>query len=115
MGFLDSVKAALRGIVNGPGSEAIVYYPLGNLGAPVNIRALVNRSPREVDAGEIYGQTVDLLIANDATVGVTAVAPKKDLVDVVMVEGEAPARARVVELIADGSSPAHWHVVAVRR
>ena len=67
-------------IVNALGGEAIKYLPAG--GAPKTFKAIIERRPTQVQhnhaGAAIPVNTIEVLIPNDATNGVTRVQVRKD-------------------------------------
>lgn len=97
-------------------TEAITYYPGGNLSAGKSIRAVVQRDEPELlalalEEGALTVQ-VELWIATDPTIGVSTVKAGKDLADVVVTEGKAAERVRIVEVL--DQDPGMVHLLGVR-
>jgi hypothetical protein len=97
-------------------TEEITYYPGGDLTAGKTIRAVVDRMEPEVQeyAQDLGSLTVDvnLWIATDATLGISTVQSGKDLADVVVTEGQAAERVRIVDVI--DYDPGMVHLLGVR-
>ena len=76
-------------------AELVTYTPFG--GAPKSIKAVVSRGERDApaDLGGIRLLNATLLIANDATAGVSQ-PTNRDKVSVPLIAGAAAQAARVV-------------------
>jgi hypothetical protein len=97
-------------------TEAITYYPGGDLAAGKSIRAIVQRTEPEIiaytmEAGSLTVD-VELWIVTDAVLGVSTVNAGQDLADIVVTDGKAAERVRVVEII--DHDPGMVHLLAVR-
>lgn len=97
-------------------TEAITYYPDGDLSAGKSIRAIVQRTEPEViaytmEAGSLIVD-VEIWVATDALLGVSTVNVGSDMADVIVTDGKAAERVRVVEVL--DHDPGMVHLLAVR-
>lgn len=97
-------------------TEEITYYLGGDLSSGKTIRAVVQRMEPEAVQYSYEGASlaieVELWICTDSTLGIPIPQIGRDLVDVVVTEGQAVERCRVVEALED--DPGMIHLLAVR-
>ncbi len=91
----DFVNACSVGLV--PGAEQIVYTPLAT-GTPKTIWAVVDRAPPKKDS-EAFSvstlNTVQVTVANDATLGITSVDTGGDMVTLSLKLGDVARNVKV--------------------
>jgi hypothetical protein len=96
--------------------ETVTYYPEGLLYDPRPLTVLVSRNqPTAIPTDEGGFLMVDAVIRIPRGSGpgqLAAVALRRDLVDVILVEGEEPVRCRIPRKV--DSDPSMWVLEATR-
>lgn len=93
-------------------TDPVTYFPLGE-GPGLERRAVVERGtvlPLDFVSGRALGSEVEFWLVNHDDAGVTEVHPGRDAVELVLVEGEAPVRCLVTEIITVDEGA--WHLLA---
>ena len=110
MAFADVVKADAVAVFANPDEfgESLSYTPDG--GPAATVRCVVDRKPAERHASRDF-KSSDLVLSvpNDATDGVTTVAPGKDTVAVAPILGGSTKTYRVIEIL--NQDPGMWEIL----
>ena len=111
------LKTGARALVNIQElTEAVTYYPSGDLTNGKSIRVIVQRMEEDLVDYQ-FGEgsllmSAELWIATTVPSGVATINAGLDLADVVLVDGQSAERVRIVEVLDE--DPGMSHVLAVR-